>query len=677
MNTSSLNSAAVNANIGKSSSKGESLKTGVSLGTGLSYSVSSNTSETMYLDINGDGLADKLIQKDGAIAVFYNTGNSFVQADDILLPSWGVNSTEQSYLQTGKDVNFDLGLFGNQPLIGSLTEGLVNVLPVCNPFAINDIDNMEFSSTVSLSLNGSIGVSFTFPIKIPVAGISINMTCSGGNGLSGSSSINCVNVSMTDLDGDGLADHVLRIPGFGTYWKRNISGRYGQLTGINLPQGGNVRLEYAEQFGTIENPNFKYVMSRVTMNDGTDANDVLPEINHGAHSVTTTYEYSDGYYDRNKKDFYGFGTVKTIFTDGNCQKDVYYNREYYSKGCVNLSTVKTADGALLSENATTLEDAPYALPVKEESKIYEKSSGDGNYIYSATKYSYDLVYGNCTKVIQDFGDSESLTGEIIYKNIDSEEKYITGLPTKIIVYGKNGETNPLRLRTGDYDSLGQLTELSQYWANNESCRSTNKLTYDGYGNIQTVSDSRGATLSYVYDGVEHMFVKEITQSGNDTESYTSFIEYDEATQTKKLEKDCNGNSLRYEYDNWQRIKEIWTSYDTGTTPAVSYEYNTPNNDSFGHHQLWYAVTNNKVTFDADDSSVIQTVLQIDGLGRAVRTAKTGFVNGKDGWNASGAAEYDEKGRIVKEGMTEFIEGGLENLFNTTPIMKELFTSYKL
>ena len=630
----------------------------------------------MYLDINGDGLADKLVQKDGTIAVFYNTGNSFVQADDILLPSWNVNSTEQLSLATGKDVNFDLGLFGKQPLIGSLTEGLVNVLPVCNPFAIDDIDNMEFSSTVSLSMSGNVGVSFTFPIKIPIAGISINITCSGGNGLSGSSSINCVNVSMMDLDGDGLVDHVLRIPGFGTYWKRNISGRYGQLTQVNLPQGGNVEIDYAEQYGTVDNPNFKYVMSRVTMNDGTDKDDVLPELKHGAHSVTTTYEYSDGYYDRNKKDFYGFGSVKTTFAYGNCQEDVYYNREYYSKGCVNSSAVKTADGALLSESITTLEDAPYAIPKLEETKTYEKSSGDGNYIYSATKYSYDLVYGNCTKVIQDFGDSESLTGEIIYKNIDTEEKYITGLPTKIIVYGKNGETNPLRLRTGKYDSLGQLTELSQYWANNESCRSTNKLTYDDYGNIKTVSDSRGATLSYKYDDVEHMFVKEITQSGNDTESYTSFIEYDEATQTKKSEADCNGNTLRYEYDDWQRIKEIWTSYDTGSTPAISYEYHTPNKDSDGKHELWYAVTNNKVTFDADDSSVIQTVIQIDGLGRAVRTAKTGFVNGKDGWNASGAVEYDEKGRTIKEGMIEFIEGGLDDLLSSTPKMTNLFTSYE-
>ncbi len=62
MNTSSLNSAAVNANIGKSSTRGESLKSGVSLGTGLSYSVSSNTTETMYLDINGDGLYKRMEQ---------------------------------------------------------------------------------------------------------------------------------------------------------------------------------------------------------------------------------------------------------------------------------------------------------------------------------------------------------------------------------------------------------------------------------------------------------------------------------------------------------------------------------------------------------------------------------------------------------------------------------------
>ena len=106
---------------------------------------------------------------------------------------------------------------------------------------------------------------------------------------------------LTDLDGDGLADHVLRIPGFGTYWKRNISGKYGQLTQVNLPQGGNVRLEYAEKYGTVNNPNFKYVMSKVTVCDGCGI--TIPEINHGKHFVTTEYDMKMDITTEKKKSF--------------------------------------------------------------------------------------------------------------------------------------------------------------------------------------------------------------------------------------------------------------------------------------------------------------------------------------------------------------------------------------
>ena len=62
----------------------------------------------------------------------------------------------------------------------------------------------------------------------------------------------------------------------------------------------------------------------------------------------------------------------------------------------------------------------------------------------------------------------------------------------------------------------------------------------------------------------------------------------------------------------------------------------------GHHELWHAITNNKVTFDAGDDSVIQTVLQVDGMGRAVRTAKTGFVNQSGSCAASMAQTPDGK-----------------------------------
>ena len=480
---------------------------------------------------------------------------------------------------------------------------------------------------------------------------------------------------MMDLDGDGLADHVLRIPGIVglagvTYWKRNISGKYGLLKQVNLPQGGSVQIEYEGLYGTEDNPNFKYVMSKVTMNDGVGENDVLPYIKHGAHCVTTSFEYNKAYYDRSKKEFYGFETVKTINADRTYTVDTYYNKDYYLKGCVEKSETRTVDGAILSKNATEYCDSPVSLPAKEEAWTYEKSSGNSEFIHTETEYKYD-EFGNCIEIKQNFGDGEILLGKVIYDNTNTTD-YIIGLPVDIRVYDSNG--NLLRHRSGDYDDLGQLKELRQYFdAYNYSVHT---LKYDSYGNIKSVTDSRGTNLAYTYDKDENMFVTGISQSGMGTDSYESKIDYDVPTQTKKSETDCNGNKLSYEYDGWQRIKEIRTAYDTGTTPAVSYEYNTPNNDSFGHHELWYAVTNNKVTFDADDDSIIQTVLQIDGLGRAVRTAKTGFVNGVEGWNASGAVEYDSKGRTVKEGMTEFIQGDIQTLLESVPKMTALYTAYE-
>ena len=120
---------------------------------------------------------------------------------------------------------------------------------------------------------------------------------------------------------------------------------------------------------------------------------------------------------------------------------------------------------------------------------------------------------------------------------------------------------------------------------------------------------------------------------------------------------------------------IYLSY-----PTFTISYSSIKEISILSHDLWYNITSNKVTFDsalvADGCSVINTLVQIDGIGRAVRTAKTGYVEGINGWNVSGSVEYDKKGRTVKEGMTEFIKGDLENLLNTTPIMAELFTSYK-
>ena len=657
----------------------KTLKSGADGTVGITYNSTTSNTEKMMMDINGDGLQDILEMPSGnsVISVRYNTGCGFTSRQGIELPSWKnfVKDNYEKFLTQTDSNGFDLGLIKDIPVIGSAaSKGLATVS--INPFGFNAenfSNSLDWNTSVTVGLSGSVGANLNIGIDIliplpPFYIGTINITVSGGAGANASTTVSGASVRMMDLDGDGLADHVLRIPGFGTYWKRNISGRYGQLTGINLPQGGNVRLEYAEQYGTPRNPNFKYVLSKVTMNDG--CNETVPEIKHGNHSVTTVYEYKDGYYDRQKKEFYGFRIVKTTNADGTYQVDEYNTEEYYAKGSLKKSCAYAKDGAILSMNETTLRESPYAQPKCEYSWTYEKSSGESDFIHTATEYKYD-GFGNCIEIKRNFGDGEILLGKVIYDNTNTTD-YIVGLPVDIRVYDSNG--NLLRHRSGDYDDLGQLKELRQYFDTYNY--SVHTLKYDSYGNIKSVTDSRGANLTYTYDKDENMFVNEVSQSGAGTDTYTSFIDYDVPTQTKKSETDCRGNTFRYEYDSWQRIKEIRTAYDTGTTPAVSYEYKTPNNDSFGHHELWYAVTNNKVIFDADDDSIIQTVLQIDGLSRAVRTAKTGFVNGRDGWNASGAVEYDSKGRAVKEGMTEFIEGDIQTLLESEPRMTSLFTAYE-
>ena len=90
--------------------------------------------------------------------------------------------------------------------------------------------------------------------------------------------------------------------------------------------------------------------------------------------------------------------------------------------------------------------------------------------------------------------------------------------------------------------LGNILRHQQYFDTYNY--SVHTLKYDSYGNIKSVTDSRGATLSYKYDKDENMFVNEVSQSGAGTDTYTSFIDYDVPTQTKKSETDCRGNTTQ-------------------------------------------------------------------------------------------------------------------------------------
>ena len=100
------------------------------------------------------------------------------------------------------------------------------------------------------------------------------------------------------------------------------------------------------------------------------------------------------------------------------------------------------------------------------------------------------------------------------------------------------------------------------------------------------------------------------------------MEWDAGYGKKTQETDENRQTIHYQYDKYGRLARVWSPYDrygqSGAVAAVGYRYETEQGN-------WYAVTENKVHFSADDTQALTTVIMVDGLGRALYTAKQGAV----------------------------------------------------
>jgi RHS repeat-associated protein len=92
-----------------------------------------------------------------------------------------------------------------------------------------------------------------------------------------------------------------------------------------------------------------------------------------------------------------------------------------------------------------------------------------------------------------------------------------------------------------------------------------RFTYDGNGNVRTVTDSKNRVTTYGYDALDR--VVSIHQPHNGTGSVT-WLEYDPSDNVTKV-IDPRGLETRYVYDGYG---QLWAQYspDTGTT---TYQYN--------------------------------------------------------------------------------------------------------
>ena len=481
---------------------------------------------------------------------------------------------------------------------------------------------------------------------------------------------------LMDINGDGFPDHVLRLGGDNRiHVKYNAMGDVGLLRTLYLPQGGSCSFTYTRVGNTVAMPQSRIVLETVTRDDGAEG----LSTDRGAHSYTETYSYSGGYYDRTERLFYGFSAVTTALADGSVATTGYLNTDYYTRGMMRSTILRgpDADGSIVTyrTGSATVTTAIVRTVIRpstglsvailspqvaaETTRQYEP--GTTEYVETGTDYTYEGAYGNITGIVQWSADglaSRTLKATIAYDfSIDGSD-YLMQYPASIKV--TDGNNVLLRYRTGSYGSSGELLTLDEYYDSRSYRR--HSLSWDAYGNLTSITDARGHRILWTYDTTVHAFVEGITSDNVLTggASYTSSMAWNYDLGVKKSETDENGQTMRYEYDGFGRLSRIWSPYDTDSLPAVSYDYDL---SAFP----WTATTVNKLLYDPADAETIRTVITIDGLGRALQTAKDGeyrdSVGGRHyGWNASGAVAYDAKGHAVSQGQPQFLEtAGLPGL----------------
>ncbi len=448
-------------------------------------------------------------------------------------------------------------------------------------------------------------------------------------------------------------------------------------------------------------PQSQWTLTKSTLTDGRK------------NTYETEFAYKNGYKDRFERDFYGFETVIEKHAPG--KFDVYNksierwivqtfnNRDFYLKGL--LLDSRTTDKNMTHIWARTVNEytlMPVAgfdytqFPALSRTDTYfydgnDSSSAkeDGFKKSTYQRFDYDL-FGNVSK-FWDFGEfyptndiTDDMRADIDYYN--DPIKYIIK-PREIKVYG-TANNRSLRWRTSGYDAAGNMTSLTLH--NTGTPASVSTMSYDDYGNIQTIIDPVNYALTYSYDQTTSTYVTGIID--NFATPYYSSASYNPLYGQMQTSVDLNMNMEARGYDEFGRLICVYGPYDTvpvdpnscSGSPTITFAYTAPlvasDNDL---NAPVHAVTVNKAISAKGTSPInIKTVTYADGLKRIIQTKKDADVydvtTGQPayGMTISGLVAFDELGRVTSQGQPEF-EAGFNEAFSELAATNPTYFSYDI
>ncbi|MEU8401864.1 SpvB/TcaC N-terminal domain-containing protein [Nonomuraea sp. NPDC048892] len=636
------------------------------LGIGGSLGTGTSDAESDLIDINGDGLPDR-VYEDGRAAL--NLGYRFAAPEP--WPGGPLNDGETD--NAGLNIGFNTDFYGfaggasfNQgdsttsaTLADVNGDGLADRVFAGSPIrvAINTGGGfaapVEFGgslSGVSGDVNARLGAGAYFTVSIPIAfGIGgfviINPGADTSTGASRASQ------QLRDINGDGFADHLASGADSQLTVAANQTGRTNLLKTVKRPLGSTIELDYTRDGNTYDQPGSRFVLSSVKTDDGLAGD--------GEDVQHTTYAYAGGVYDRLEREFRGYGTLTTQIRDRNGEvyraiTSEYDTRGHYSSGLLTRTLTADGQGRPFIEMLTTYEFRDvgtgeagdvrsttatiFPMPVRTDKRWYEGQSEPGKQTRNETVFD-DL--GNPVK-ITDYGESGGADDVVTTTgHTDCADTYIVGVPNKSEVRG-GGKV--MRYSEADIDcATGNMTRHRAKLG--DGSVAVTDATYNANGTLATLTgpaNHRGQRTkhTYTYDDVIGAHVV----STEDQFGYVSSSTYDLRFGEVATSVDINGQRLVHTRDDAGRIATVTGPHDheAGKT-TIAFEYHP-------EARVPYAVTRHLDR--ASDGTVkpdtIDTVTFTDGLARVVQTKKDARVGGTDGMTVSGRSTYDEFGRVVEQ-----------------------------
>ena len=559
-----------------------------SIGGGYGIGLSNNHTKYQLMDVNGDGLPDKIVENANNITVYINVGNG----------NWEKIITDVQQISHG----------------------------------------MGFNENVSVS--GTLGATWGLA--------KITGTLSGSPL---SRSFSCDKMQLMDIDGDGLPDYVTSTLESDMHMRRNLCGKTNLLKSVTNEFEGTFAVDYSFVAPSYDHPQGKWVLTSCI---------VTGDTTRGIPDSKSTYSYRNPRYDRYERTSYGFDTVVTCqdtcsasgtYTHYRYLTEGYDNRSYHRRGKKLSQSVSDAghhrwDETLYDVAVFDLEngepagdgDCPlvsYPLIEKTVTNHYEGNTTPRQ--TTAVGFRYDsrrniVRYTN-------WGDTNRTGDEVcaVMQYLDGQQRNLITLRSSVDVHGGSQPTAALmRHAEFTYNGRGSLLSRTDRIAADGTSAET-RYHYDRYGNPDSVilppnGSGQRMHYAYTYDPVLHRLPVRV----DDAYGRTSHATYSYRYAKPLTVTDVAGSTVRYTYDA------------LGRTTSVT----APDELAHGLPYTWCAKYFNyaAITLHYDRFSPadpIRTVTLCDGWGRVVQIKKDICVEGQPAVQLSGRVEYDALGRAVK------------------------------